>query len=306
MKKIILNIKRLMPAFLMALAFSSCLKDKGYDDGLYGAVRNTEGGKYVSIRASGLGNVSKSNVLINTSSTDIDTVDVNIDLDYAEKTTTAITVKIGIDNAKIASYNTDYSANFSATTSDMARLDQTELTIPAGERTVKARLLIDQSKFDPTTSYMIPVTILEASGASLSSNLSTKYFNIIGNPIAGDYEDYFSRWLKADSIGGSSTANYYKLDLGAVTFAPITPTKIQVDGGAFGETFFIEFTNTNGTLSNFKASAPASTAADIGVAAYGPVVLEVADPVHGYYRIFAQYTLASGAIRTLVYEFVKN
>lgn len=246
MKKIILNIKRLMPAFLMALAFTSCLKDKGYDDGLYGAVRNTEGGMYVSIRTGGLSNFSKSNVSIDASSPDNDTLDLYIDLDYYTKTTKDVTVKIAFDDAKRIAYNTANNKDFQPVTASMVKLLSTTITIPAGQRVGQTKVVIKQDLFDGAVSYMFPVSIIE-SGAASSQNLSTRYFNIIGNPLAGTYSDvgYFyhptaSRAIPAD----------FK------TVLPVSPTVLQVDLGDLGGAGYIAYIEVDPITNKVKIFDP--------------------------------------------------
>jgi hypothetical protein len=184
MKKILLN--KFWLTLFCGVSFTACLKDKDYEDGLYGSIRDT-GGKYVSVIGGGLNNFTKSGVIISPSSPDVKTIEVTVSLDFAEKTTSPTTVKLGLDNSKIATYNAANGKNFQPVTSDMVKLKSTEVVIPAGEYYATTTMEIYQNKFDAATSYIIPVTILEAQGATLSSNLNTKYFNIIGNPLSGNY-----------------------------------------------------------------------------------------------------------------------
>ncbi|GEO09147.1 DUF1735 domain-containing protein [Segetibacter aerophilus] len=204
MKKIFFN--SLLLILSISVTLSSCLKDAGYDKGLYGAIRDTEGKKYVSVGIGGLQNFSKSSILINTQKDSAITVDVTINLDYAAKTTEPQSVKIGIDNSKIAGYNSANSKNFQPVTTEMVKLGSTDLTIPAGASSVTTKLTINQAKFDPATSYLIPITILDAPGATLSSNLNTRYYNIIGNPLAGNYTVVGTRYNYTGTIGYSCGA----------------------------------------------------------------------------------------------------
>ena len=185
------------------------------------------------------------------------------------------------------------------------KLVSNTITIKGGlEHTGATTLWVFQDKLDPVISYMLPIKITDGGGKALSSNQNIIYYNVIGNPIAGDYELYASRWLAADSTGGAGSADFYEEDEGVNSFSAASPTQIQVDG-AFGETIIIDFTNTNGVLSNFKVSNPAGTAAALGVPSWGPPVFEAADPIHGYYKIFQQYKNASGLTRTVVYQYIK-
>lgn len=250
MKKIVLVNKWLLPLMGLVLTLTSCLKDDDYEDGIYGSIRDTEGGKYVSIRTSGLNNFQRSSVLIDPLSADNDTVEVFIDLDVAQKTTGPVTITLGLDDAKRTAYNTANGKNFQPVTDAMARLENTTLTIPAGERVAKTNLIIKQDLFDPSKSYIIPVTILSTPDASLSSNLSTRYFNIIGNPFAGPTLHDFTRFNNNDGSGPPNSLSYTDEPR---TILPITETSFSVPSGYFVEpNYNVSFTNTAGVYTDFK------------------------------------------------------
>jgi hypothetical protein len=301
MKKIIYNKSLLLLTLLVSLAVTSCLKDKGFENGEYGAIRNTEGGKYIVLRAGGLNNVQKSNILIDPSSEDYDTVDVWIDLDLAEKTTSPQTVKIALDYAKVGEYNAANNKNFLTPTSEMVQLTATEITIPAGERVGKASLLIKQNLFDPVKSYMFPVTILEAPSASLSSNLNTRYYNIIGNPFAGPYLHDFTRY---DNNTGTGTPSQFSYTEEPRTALPVTETTFSLPSGYYIEPDYqVSFTNTNGVYSNFKVvlnPAHVKLMKDGGVEVKdGPTVIK-ADPVNKEFIFQYLVQSSSGAYRYVI------
>jgi len=246
MKKIFLINKWLLPIWALVVTLTSCLKDQDYEDGLYGAVRNTEGGMYISVRTGGLNNFSRSNVSIDPSSSDNDTVDLYIDLDYQAKTTSEVTVKIAFDDAKRIAYNTANSKDFQPVTADMVELLNTTITIPAGERVGQTKLVIKQNLFDGAVSYMFPVSITE-SGAPLSQNLNTRYYNIIGNPLAGSYSDvgYFYH-----PTGPRAIPTDVK------NILPVSPTVLQVDLGDLGSAGYIAYIEVDPTSNHVKISDP--------------------------------------------------
>jgi hypothetical protein len=292
--------KSLLLLALVSMALTSCLKDKGFENGEYGAIRNTEGGKSVNIRTAGLANFAKSNVLIDPTSTDNDTVELFIDLNYAEKTTSPQTVKIALDNAKVGAYNSANGKNFQTVTSDMVKLSATEVTIPAGERSAKVLLIIDQDKFDPSKSYLFPVSIVDAPGVTLSSNINTRYFNIIGNPMAGPYLHDFTRF---NNIDGSGTPNSLSYKGKARTALPVTETTFSIPSGYYIEPDYeVTFTNTNGVFSNFKVVINAADIKDMeagGVKVIdGPKIIK-ADPINKEF-IFQYVVEASGAYRYVI------
>ena len=260
--------------FLMAvgLTMASCLKDKDYEDGLYGAVRNTEGGKYVSLVTGGLQNFAKSSILISTLSADVKTVEIIVSLDLGVKSTTAQTVKIGIDNSKIAAYNTANGKNFEPVTSDMVKIKATELTIPAGESYAKTTIEVFQNKFDASKSYLIPISILEAPGAMMSVNLNTRYFNIIGNPFAGPYKHDFTRFNNQTGTGTPNGLSYKGKDR---TGLPVTDKVFTIPSGYFIEPNYFVTANSNGTFSVVFNAADVKTMLDNGVKVIeGPIIIK--------------------------------
>jgi hypothetical protein len=317
MKRILTNIKRLMPAFLMALAFTSCLKDKGYDDGLYGAVRNTEGGTYVSLRTGGVGNFSRSNVRIDASSSLNDTVDLYIDLDYESLTTKDVTVKLAFDDAKRVAYNTANGKDYQAVTSDMVKLLNTTVTIPAGQREGHTQIVIKQNLFNSAISYMFPVTITEA-GATLSSNLSTKYFNIIGNPLAGAYARTFYRINNTTDTTTLPTPSNVNVDVNPETGTTLLLPEeyLQTFVGATAG-ISLSFDINNGVFSNFSVSLNKTTTD--GLAA-GGFTIATAPKLAGYqivgtaatkyagswFRTYMVLINSSGGTRTVIDHFVKK
>ena len=286
---------------VLMLLMSGCLKTApNYTD--FSQVSD-----FVILKGAGPGNIRAANIA---SSPDTITLTVTADLASANSNNGPVKVTIGVDNSQIATYNAAKGTNFQPFPASAFKIISNSITIPGGLNHYGSTTIevYHNQLPDPTVSYLLPISITDASGKKLSSNQNTIYFNVIGNPIAGNYHLYGSRWKKADSIGGSSTANFYKLDGGIVTFAAATPTEVQVSNSQsfFGETDIIDFKNNNGVLSNFTFTFPSSTASDVGVATWGPAVMEVADYVHGYYRASFQYSLSSGAVRTIVYEFIKQ
>ena len=314
------NISIYLFLMAMGLTMSSCLKDKDYEDGLYGAVRNTEGGKYVSLITGGVQNFAKSSILISTLSPDVKTVEIIVSFDLGVKSTTAQTVKIGIDNSKIATYNTANSKNFQPVTSDMVKIKAAELTIPAGENYAKTTIEVFQNKFDPSKSYLIPITILEAPGATMSVNLNTRYFNIIGNALAGSYSWTYRRYQQADTSGAPNGGGSFVNK--TVTIPPVnettllfpdsyTQTFINPSGG-----FLLTFTNTNGALSNFAVTLDPKSVQDYpgggftlgkGATLLSATIVGNASTLYkgSTFSFYIQYINSAGGIRTLINTFTK-
>jgi hypothetical protein len=169
------------------------------------------------------------------------------------------------------------------------------LTIPAGQQYAHTTVSVYKAALDPTVSYMLPISITDASGKALSSNLNTIYYHVIGNPLAGTYTWNFTRWSSPDSTGTPDGNSF----TGKTTqFVPDNSTQIEVKSGYFiGPRYVLSFTNNNGVLSNFKVKLNADDVASMtaqGVTVtYGPVIL-TADPVKKRFRFY--YTTLTRAV----------
>lgn len=278
--------------FLLA-GFSSCIKNKAYNNET--DFSNLQ--DHVTIVKGGLTNYNQAGVLFNGA----DTANVTLIVNLASKDlpSSPVKVTIGVDAAKIAAYNSANGTSFQAPPTNAYKIGSTVLTIPAGQQYAQTTVSFYAPALDPTISYMLPISITDASGKALTSNTNTIYYHIIGNPIAGTYNAYLSRWVGTDSTG--AVLSYHNLDYGPVTFAPSSPTEVSTDG-AFGDALLIDFTNNNGVLSNFKASF---SAVPSGVV-WGPDIQVItADPAHGYYRLGFTYVNSVGP-RYVIYQFVKQ
>lgn len=323
MKKLIFNKYYFFLIIFVGTVLTSCLKDKGFDNEEYGAINaNTEGGKYVSIEQSGLANFSRSSILVNPTLSTVLKVPVAIDLDWVNKTSEPVTVTIAIDNSLIGGYNSANSKSFIATTPDMVKLTETTLTIPAGSRTATTTLEINQNKFDQSKSYLIPVVIASATGGfTTTANLNTKWFNVIGNPLAGNYKWSYTRFQGGDTTvtPPAGVGSFVDRD---VTIAPVnettvlfpddyTRTFINPNGG-----ILLSFTITNGVFSNFSATLDAKSLADypLGGFSLGSNAKIINATIRGTaangyagstFRFYVQYINSAGGVRTLINTFTK-
>ena len=102
-----------------------------------------------------------------------------------------LTVRIAVDPVAITIYNAANSSNDVALPASNFLLLTTTSTLPGGQHYAQTTLQVYTKGLDPATSYMTPISITDASGKQLSSNLNTLYFYTIGNPLAGSYQwDY--------------------------------------------------------------------------------------------------------------------
>lgn len=299
MKKQINKWIGLLTGVMLLTSLNSCLKDKGYKlETDFSGLQD-----HVVLLNAGLGGIGASNVGF---TTDTAIVIIRANLTSVNPPTAPVVVTIAVDTTQIAAYNASHSTAFVAVPDSAFTLTTTTLTIPAGQQYANTTISFYKSKLDPSVSYMLPVSIKDASGKALSSNENTRFFNIIGNPIAGLYEQYWSRWNASDSSSGAAGALYYNSDVGTAVFAAKTSTEIAVESQGTGETDIIDFTNTAGVLSNFTVSFPPGEAATLVLNSISTPVLEFADPVKGIYTISFTYVNSAGASRTVRNIYVKQ
>jgi len=201
MKYSLIKFKLFFAVSCMLIFVASCVKEReGFTD-------LTQTSDLVILNGAGTGNFKASNVLVNTSSPDTVKKTVLAVLASNNSNNGSVTVTLGIDNSAIAAYNTANGTNFQAFPTNAYKLVSSTVTIPGGlEHTGATTLWIFQNKLDPAISYLLPIAITDGGGKGLSSNQNIIYYNIIGNPLAGNYVTVGTRYNYTGSIGYSCGA----------------------------------------------------------------------------------------------------
>jgi hypothetical protein len=279
--------------FLLLVSLNSCLKNRNV-----GATDFSQLQDHVVLMDAGLGSISASNVAFNA---DTATLTIMANLTSVNPPTSPVVVTIGVDAAQIATYNASHNTAFIVLPASAYTLTTTTLTILSGQQYASTTISFYKSKVDPTLSYMLPISIKDASGKALSSNENTRFFNVIGNLIAGNYMEHWRRWASSDTTG---TPSFDFSDPNV--FSAESPTQVAVTSVENGALFHISFTNTAGVLSNFNVTLDPSSYAIFGAATItqAPVIL-IADPVKGEYDFYFKYVNTGGATRTIVQNFTR-
>lgn len=270
-------------------------------------------GQTVLLQNSGLGNFKAANV--DPYSADSTVIDLVVQLNSEYTISSDINLTLSVEDSKRTSYNAAQTpaTNFLAMLPAMYKLRSTSLVIKAGQRLAQTQVVVYSDPIkaqDPDKSWMLPISVTNASGKIIASNFTTMYINVIGNPIAGPYLWDFYRWnLPSQQSSLPSTApNGGTFVNSPTSFVPVNGTSILVASGYFIQpNYLISFTNNGGTLSNFTAviDAPDLKALNDGgvTVVDGPNVI-IADPIAKRYRI--QYQVFNGtAYRYIVDEFHK-
>jgi len=287
MKKVIIII----PA-LLALILSGCLKDKPNNDfsnlSYVAEITTASVNSTPNAPSSGLAFFGGATLSFATAP-DLDTVSFTVNVASPYPPTKDIAVALDIDPAALATYNADAShLTFEAFPDSTFKFTTKTGTIRAGSRLDTFYVIFSSRKVNPTKSYMLPISIKTATGATVSGNLSTIYFHVVGNPLAGSYRWDFTRWNNSDSVGPNSGTFTAK----PTAFIPNSPTNVEVKTGYFtAPRYELTFVNTGGVLSNFTLTFNADDIKymnDNGVTiGTGPNIL-IADPINKIFKF--QYT----------------
>jgi hypothetical protein len=236
------------------------------------------------------------------------TFDVNIASDYPMSTDTKVTV--GVDDAKRVTYNSANGSVFLAQPDSTYSFPVKTQVIKAGARIATFKVTFYPQKLNPVLSYMLPVSLTDASGLTISGNLGTIYLHIIGNPLAGNTNWIYKRYNAADTTGAVTTTT-----TGTQLFVPDDATTVEVQSGYGGQNGFkaryvLSFTNNNGVLSNFKVHINTddvkNSLGGAGITLSADATIIVADPVAKHFRFTYGVLNSTPAPRTFIDDYIKQ
>ena len=205
----------------------------------------------VIINTSGLANFASAKVSVNSVKPDTLKFPIIVEFAGVNSATSDVTVKLGVEDALRVAYNTANSKSYQPLASNQYKILNTTLTIPKGQHYAQTTLEVYQNKYTSGIPYMLPVSITDASGVSLSSNQNTKYFNftVAGNPLDFKYTWVYKRWNAADTTG--ALASPTPTTTPNTAGSPDNDTKIEFQSGygaqnALNIRYVLSFTNTGG------------------------------------------------------------
>jgi Domain of unknown function (DUF1735) len=184
MKNIFLKITGFIALAAMVFLLPSCLKENKATFTDFSTTTET-----VILQNSGLGNFKAANI----SPTSADTIRIELVAQLNSEYTIGsdINVSLDVDDAKRTAYNTVNNKTFLLMTADMYKIISKKLVIKAGKRIDLTYVEIYTAPINaqtPDKSWMLPISITDASGKPLTTNFNTMYVNVIGNPLAGKYD----------------------------------------------------------------------------------------------------------------------
>jgi hypothetical protein len=269
--------------FGLLATLSSCVKDRNPSATDFSGLKD-----HVTLVGGGLTNFSSNNIRF---SGDTASYKIIVDLASVNLPTNPVNVTLAVDPSLVTAYNTASGTSFLPLPSDAYKIANTSLTIPAGQQYATTTVDVYKDKVDPAKSYLLTVSIKDASGKLLTSNLNTIYFNIIGNVIAGDYKWDFTRWSQPSNAGSPDGTSFTGR---TATFVADNGNQVEVPSGYYiGPRYVISFTNNAGVLSDFSVKLNDDDVATMKaggvIVTDGPNIIK-ADPTTGEY-IFQYKTL---------------
>lgn len=314
MKYKFLKVNLLVASILM-LGATSCVKK--YAATYWDASTASD---FVILMGSGLSNFKASNLLVNTASPDTLSLTVTAQLASPNSNSGPVTVTLGLDSSAITAYNSANGTNFQPFPASAYKFVSTTVTIPGGlGHYASTTVWVFQNQLDPSVSYILPVAIKNGGGKNLSGNQNVIYYNVIGNPLAGNYLQDFYRWNGTSDTTTPPNSTVFTGQPAVV--APIDPLTVVLPE-SYMETFLgvgvdLSFTNTAGVLSNFQLFLDASELAAFSnngftvvtapkLVGYGIVGNAGTHYAGSWFRTFVVLLNSGGATRTCIDQFVKQ
>lgn len=153
------NIKKFAVELLLAgtiFSLSSCLKNGPYDYDFAGAGASV----YLPLAAT---NTNNPVVFSYAATAASPSIPVYVDLASPKTLSTSTSVTLAVDSAYLNQFNTDNGTAYLLMPSDAYTTSGWDLTIPAGQRLDSMLVTFDFNKLDLSQSYILPVTIVDAS-----------------------------------------------------------------------------------------------------------------------------------------------
>jgi hypothetical protein len=281
------------------LFLASCVKDKPNVDfsnlGYIAEISTASTNGTLNAPSGGL--VYFDGATLSASASDPDSVmfTVNVASDYPPTQDVKLTLAVN-DQARTAYIADPSKVQFKAFPSNAYSFPVTTGTIHAGNRLDTFWVVFTHANLDPTQSYMLPITITSATGTTISGNMSTIYFHIIGNPLAGTFT---REWIRYNQTGQTGIPDYDVTS--TVQFTPVSPTTLSIPSGT-GVNYQLSFVNTNGVFSNFTVVFPDSgpgSPSNAGITiTSGPTII-LADGVNKKFTFNFTYLNATPAPRNI-------
>jgi hypothetical protein len=109
----------------------------------------------------------------------IDSADIVLNIASPNPLNKTLTISMEVNDALRSEYNTNNTDQYDALPDSVYSFPVTSGTIAAGSRLDTLKVYFYPSKIDTTKNYMLPVSIKDAQGETISGNFNTVYFHTI-------------------------------------------------------------------------------------------------------------------------------
>lgn len=254
-------VTKLLSTAVLTILFTSCLKDKGFEDQEYG-MKDFEGNKIIEIPGDENHYTSYAFVFKDKDTT-FNFLAVRLAANEVASEDINVTLSTTSSAAMIADYNAAHGTNLVAfPTNIFSYPGGLTVTIPKGSREGYLRLTTNTSKFDPSSTYAIGFTIasVDKPGYKISGNFNTMIVSIAAkNKYDGNYS------LRIKTLGWSAygisenlpdewPSNADGTSIGLVTVGAASVKFYDYWG--FGDYIQVAFTTDNASATGFGATAP--------------------------------------------------
>src|SRR4051812_28064778 len=167
MKKIFISLLA-----LSMLLLSACLKDKpAVDFSTVGTII-----EILPVNGGGLENLGGAELNFDATET-IDSAAIVLNIASPEPLNNQLTISMKVNDNKRIVYNSSNPVQYDTFPDSLYSFPITSVTIPAGEHLDTLQVYFYPSKIDTTKNYMLPISIEDAQGQTISGNFGTIYFH---------------------------------------------------------------------------------------------------------------------------------
>ena len=157
---------------LLSITFAGCLKDTP-------AVNFSSVGTIIEIlpvNGGGLENFDAAELQFNPGDLQ-DIADIDLNIASPKPLSKSLTVTVAVNDALRAAYNSANGADYEPMPDSVYAMPVKSGNIAAGDRLDTIRVIFYPSKIDTTKSYMLPISISDADGQTISGNFGAIYFH---------------------------------------------------------------------------------------------------------------------------------
>jgi len=164
--------KYLFVAASIIVSLSACLKDKpAVDFSTVGTII-----EILPVNGGGLENFNAAELIFDPLE-NIDSASIVLNIASPNPLNTDLTISTAVNDDLRGAYNSGNPIQYDALPDSLYSFPVTSVTIPAGRHLDTLQVYFYPSKIDTTKNYMLPVSINDAQGKTISGNFGSIYFH---------------------------------------------------------------------------------------------------------------------------------